>query len=183
MQENTMSHVVLPKATKTPYYLSIFLLILVIVATILLSFLSILKVREIDTWNEQIATKNTEIAEVKKDNNVIITKILASGTVPPTLDLIGLVRSFREAAAQANVRLKGFAIAKDEITTNLIATEGNPNIHPDAASTIVTMIQAYAKKEGVPGFALDPITSISGDPKLRTTAIKFKVTPVSSNNP
>jgi hypothetical protein len=89
--------------------------------------------------------------------------------------LKGIVADFRDAASRANVRLKWFSITNDVISTSLTATEPNGTIHPDAVTTIITMMQEYASGRGG-RFALDPITTISGLPTERTTGIQFKVT-------
>jgi hypothetical protein len=109
---------------------------------------------------EKIVAKNAEITEVSNDRKVIITKILQSDTIRPTLDLKGIIANFRDAASRANVRLKGFQISKDVISTSLIATVGN-TVHPDPASTIITMMRNYASVKGDGRFTLEPITSIS----------------------
>ena len=107
----------------------------------------------------------------------MVNRILSTNTVPPTINLRGLIASFRDVAAKANVRLRGFNINRDVITTSLIATEGNPNIHPDPASTIVTMMRAYIPKNGDGTFTLDPIRAINGDEKSRATSITLRVVP------
>lgn len=59
------------------------------------------------------------------------------------------------------------------ISTTLIATSGDSQIHPDPAATIIKMMREYARGEKY--FSLDPISAISGDPTSRTTAIQLKV--------
>jgi hypothetical protein len=96
-----------------------------------------------------------------------------SNTLRPSLDLVSLIARFREAASTAWVRLKGFSVDHDTITTSLIATEWDPQIHPDPASTIIRMMREYA--QGQKYFLLDPIVSLAGDEKSRTTGISFHV--------
>ena len=135
----------------------------------------------LDTASEKlqdsIVKKQGEISEISKDKRVVVSRILSSNTLPATLNLRGIIASFRDLSARTNVRLKGFSISRDEITTTLIATEGNPNLHPDPASTIVTMMRAYMTSTGDGRFTLDPIMTISGDPKMRTTGIKLRLVP------
>lgn len=63
----------------------------------------------------------------------------------------------------------------DIITTTLIASEGDPLVHPDPAITIIKMIEDYS--QGQKDFSLDPISSMAGDLTKRTTGIQFRVVP------
>lgn len=165
------------KNTKVPFYASVTILIGMIAACFGLIFMNTSLSSKADDLSAQIATKKWQIAEVSKERNVVVTKILSTNTIPPTINLRGLIASFRDVAARSNVRLKWFNINRDVITTSLIATEGNPNIHPDPASTIVTMMRAYLEQNGDGNFTLDPIRSISGDAKSRTTWVTLHVVP------
>ena len=40
-----------------------------------------------ESLNEAARAKSIEIAEVSKDKNVVVTKILSTNTIPPTLNL------------------------------------------------------------------------------------------------
>lgn len=64
---------------------------------------------------------------------MIITRIEESGTIRPSIDLKGIVDAFYEAATSSNVRLKGFGIVNDVISTSLVSTEPYGIAHPDAA--------------------------------------------------
>lgn len=178
MQEWTLPTLV-PKTSKTPFYGSIFVAAGIIVATIGLLIINSSLSQDAENLSREIAQKKWEISEVAKDRNVVVTRILQTHTVQPTLNLRWIIANFRDVAAKANVRLKGFNITNDVITTSLIATEGNPNIHPDPASTIVTMMRAYMAENGDGKFTLDPIRVINGDSKSRNTSISLRIVPTS----
>jgi cell division protein FtsL len=86
MQENTLQSLV-PKASRTPFFLSIFFVGLVITASIIIFIMDRSTKGNIRDIESQISAKNAEISEIKKDKRVIITNILKSGTVKPSLDL------------------------------------------------------------------------------------------------
>jgi hypothetical protein len=129
--------------------------------------------RKIEKTNAEIATTEQQIQVASTDRRIIITQILKSNSIRPSLDITGLIREFQKAAIASNVRLKGFNVANDVISTTLIATEGDPQIHPDPASTVIKMMRDYASTQRY--FALEPIYALSGNEKERTTAIQFKV--------
>lgn len=129
--------------------------------------------RNIEKNNAEIATTEEQIRLASTDRRIIITQILKSNSIRPSLDITGLIREFQKAAIASNVRLKGFSVANDVISTTLIATEGDPQIHPDPASTVIKMMRDYASTQRY--FALEPIYALSGTEKERTTAIQFKV--------
>ncbi len=120
-----------------------------------------------------IADVENKIQMMSTDKDIIITRILQSNTIRPSLDINGLIKEFQRVAVASNVRLSGFNVSNDTITTALTATEWDPQVHPDPASTIIKMIREYAKWQQY--FALDPINTISWDIKQRSTAITFKV--------
>lgn len=166
-----------PKTSKVPFYTSATILVALLIASVWLFITNESTIGKAEDLSTKIATKKWEILEVSKERNVVVTKILTANTVPPTLNLRSLIASFRDVAARTNVRFKGFNINRDVITTSLTATEGNPNIHPDPASTIVTMMRAYMTANGDGNFTLDPIRAISWDTKSRTTWITLRVVP------
>jgi hypothetical protein len=100
--------------------------------------------RSIEVEKAAIAETKKNIDEVSRDRKVIITRIEKSNTIRPSIDLKGIVADFYDAASRANVRLQGFSIVNDVISTSLIATESTGIVHPDAATTIIAMMQEYA---------------------------------------
>jgi hypothetical protein len=80
-------------------------------------FYNLVLERSIDTQRETISEIRRNIDEVSRDRKVIITRIESSNTIRPSIDLKGIVADFRDAASRANVRLKGFSIINDVIST------------------------------------------------------------------
>ena len=135
----------IPKKSRLAYYLSIGLFLLMITLSIGFSVYNMLLERTIESEKTQIAEIQKNIDEISRDRKVILTKIEKSGTIRPSIDLKGIVADFYTAASASDVRLKGFSIANDVISTSLTATKPDGIVHPDAASTIIKMMREYAK--------------------------------------
>ncbi len=131
--------------------------------------------KQIETMKSEIATIDSQIAIISTDRKIVIANILKSNRIRPTIDVKWLIQEFYTAAAKSNVRFKGFSVKNDIITTTLIASEGDPLVHPDPAITIIKMIEDYS--QGQKDFSLDPISSMAGDLTKRTTGIQFRVVP------
>ncbi len=174
MQESTSSANLMPKISRTPFYFSVLLLLLVIGLSLWFFFYNLHLEQSIGEKKDAITQTQTSIDDISRDRKVILTKIEQSGTIRPSIDLKGIVDGFYEAATSANVRLKWFNIVNDVISTSLISTEPYGINHPDAASTIIEMMRKYTLGK-VGKFTLDPITNMSGDLKSRTTSIQFTV--------
>ncbi len=174
MQE-TVQKPIIEVRGKTSWYLAFFCMILAIVATIWLYSYGVYIDTAIEKEKVLTLEKRKQIEEISKDRDIIITKIISSSTIRPSLDVKALVSEFREAAVRAGVRLKGFVVDKDTLSTELIATEWDPQVHPDPAATIIRMMREYAASQKY--FSLDPIVSLSWDEKSRMTGIMLKVTP------
>lgn len=174
MQEPTPPLNLMPKVSRTPFYFSVSLLFLVIWLSIGFFFYNIFLEQSIEGQKIILSETRKSIDDISRDRKVIITRIEESGTIRPSIDLKGIVDAFYEAATSSNVRLKGFGIVNDVISTSLISTEPYGIAHPDAAWTIIEMMRKYAQGKGG-RFSLEPITSISGDLKSRTTSVQFKV--------
>jgi hypothetical protein len=159
MQEHTITSLV-PKTSRTPFYFAITLLILTLAMSIGFFFRNIILTGNIEDEKDAITQVRKQIDEVSQDRNVIITKIVMSNTIRPSIDLKGLESGFRDAAFRANVRLKGFSVTNDVISTTLIATQADGIAHPDPAGTIIKMMREYAAGNGQT-FALEPITTIA----------------------
>ena len=167
----------IPKKWRLAYYLSIWLLVFVVGISVGFFVYNILLERKIEAEKTQITEIQKNIDEISRDRRVILTKIEKSGTIRPSIDLKGIVADFYSAASTDDVRLKGFSIANDVISTSLTSTKSAGISHPDAAGTIIKMMQKYATWNQW-RFALEPITTIAWDPKSRTTSIQFKVVPL-----
>ncbi len=174
MQDSPSPPDLMPKVSRTPFYFSVSLLLLVIWLSIGFFFYNFLLEQSIQKKKVAISQTRISIDDISRDRKVIITRIEESGTIRPSIDLKGIVDAFYEAATSSNVRLKGFNIVNDVITTSLVSTEPYGIAHPDVAGTIIEMMRKYAQGKGGK-FALDPITSISGDLKSRMTSVQFKV--------
>ena len=66
---------------------------------------------------------DAKIQTISTDKSIIITKILRSNALRPSLDINGLIKEFQRAAVMSNVRLTGFNVSGDTISTMLTATE------------------------------------------------------------
>lgn len=176
MQMNqTHPHVssIAPVPSRFPWFFSLVLAGLVLAGTIGMGVYGFFLDRSIVEREKDIAMVDTQIQTASADRKIILAQILATNTIRPSIDVAGLVKEFQSAAATANVRLKGFSVVNDTISTTLIATEGDPMIHPDPASTIIKMMREYAL--GQKYFELEPIASLTGDAKSRSTSVQFKV--------
>ena len=122
MQENT-HHIALPTKGRTAWYLSVGILIVMIAGSLGLYGYDMYLTSEISTQQSLIADTQRQISEIARDRDIIITKIAESNTIRPSLDLRTLITQFKAAADEENVRLKGFSVKNDTITTSLIATE------------------------------------------------------------
>lgn len=162
-----------PKKSAFSLYLSLILVSAVVGAYIGLFFYNLSLDNTITDKKDAITHVEKQMSDISKDQDIIIRKILSSNTIRPSIDLRGLISEFRNAATRANVRLKGFSVKNDVISTSLIAIEWDPSLHPDPAATIIKMMREY--DTGRPYFSLEPISSISGDSTKRTTGIEFHV--------
>jgi hypothetical protein len=174
MQESTITPAIVPKASRTAYFFSITLLVLIIGLSLGFFMYNIYiekGIQDLKIGNSEI---RNEIEELSKDRKIILTRIEKTNTIRPSIDLKGIIADFYDAASRANVRLKGFSIVNDTISTSLTATQWDETVHPDAAGTIIKMIREYAAWRGW-SFSLEPINAMSGDPSERTTGIQFKV--------
>lgn len=145
--------------SRFPWILSLTISGVVLVGSVLLGVYNFYLDRQITATQQEIATVDTQVQTASMDRKIIITQILNNNTLRPSLDINGLVKEFQRAAVTANVRLKGFNVTNDIISTTLIATQGDPQVHPDPAATIIKMMREYAR--GQQNFGLEPISSIA----------------------
>lgn len=159
--------------SRFPWIFSLIVSAIVLIGSVLLGAYNFYLDKKIASTQQELQVLDTQIQTASEDRKVIIAQILSANTIRPSLDINGLVKEFQRAAVVANVRLKWFSVMNDTISTTLIATEWDPQVHPDPAATIIKMMREYAR--GQQYFSLEPILSISGDMKSRTTSIQFKV--------
>ena len=130
---------------------------------------------QIETLHTEISGLDTAIATATRDPDIIVADILASATIRPSIDLKALVRSFRVAATQAGVRLQGFSVKDDMISSTLIATRDANGIDP--VQIIIDMMQSGNPNTGL---SLVPIRSLQGSITERTTSVAFRILPTNS---
>ncbi len=167
------THIPAVQPSRFPWFFSLTLAALIGTASIALALYNLYLDREIRTLNTEIISINSKISLASVDRKIVIAQILRSNAIRPTLDINGLITQFRKVAESSNIRLKGFNVANDTISTTLIATHGDVQIHPDPISTIIRMMRDYSRVQKY--FSLEPIYSITGTRTERTTAIELKV--------
>lgn len=131
---------------------------------------------KIETTQNDILEIENLIRSASTDKNIIIANILNSTTIRPSIDLKGLVDSFDKTAKWAGVRLQGFSVKDDLLSTTLIATQDTTGWDPVA--TIITMMRSNLKT----GLKLGPITTLAGSPDERTTGVSFTILPKTTTN-
>ncbi len=129
----------------------------------------------IEELNTDISQLENSILTASNDKDVIIANILSSTTIRPSVNLKSLVNSFRLAAAGAGVRLNGFSVHDDTISTTLIATQ--ESITKDPIETIIAMMRSDNMRSGL---SLEPISAVQWNSSERTTAVSFRI--LSSNS-
>ena len=158
MQDHTHPSLV-PAPSHTGWYLVLALFTFIVVASLGLASYNMYLSGTLATKNTNLADINQKISEISLDRNVVIANIITSNTIRPSIDLVSLVNAFRNAAPAAHVRLKGFSVKNDVVTTTLISTEPDLTLHPDPTSMIIKMMREYDTAPQY--FTLDPILSIS----------------------
>jgi N-acyl-D-aspartate/D-glutamate deacylase len=124
---------------------------------------------------KQIRLLDADIATSTKDRDIIVADILASASIRPSIDLKGLVRSFRSAAWQAGVRLQWFSVNDDTISSTLSATRDANGTDP--VQIIIDMMRNNTVNTGL---SLVPIHSLVGSSSERTTSVSFRILPTNS---
>jgi hypothetical protein len=125
----------------------------------------------IDTLQNETQALDADIATSTKDRDIIVADILASASIRPSIDLKALVRAFRVAATQAGVRLQGFSVRDDVISSTLIASRDVTST-TDPVETIIAMMRSGTATAGL---SLQPIRSLQGSLAERTTAVSFRI--------
>ena len=130
----------------------------------------------IETLTSDTRSLDADIATSTKDRDIIIADILASASIRPSIDLKVLVESFRAAARQAGVRLQGFSVRDDIISSTLIASR-NVTSMTDPVETIIALMRTGTATAGL---SLEPIRSLQGSALERSTGISFRILPTNS---
>ena len=130
----------------------------------------------IETLTSDTRSLDADIATSTKDRDIIIADILASASIRPSIDLKVLVESFRAAARQAGVRLQGFSVRDDIISSTLIASR-NVTSMTDPVETIIALMRTGTATAGL---SLEPIRSLQGSALERSTGVSFRILPTNS---
>lgn len=130
----------------------------------------------IETLTSDTRSLDADIATSTKDRDIIIADILASASIRPSIDLKVLVESFRAAARQAGVRLQGFSVRDDIISSTLIASRDVTSM-TDPVETIIALMRTGTATAGL---SLEPIRSLQGSALERSTGISFRILPTNS---
>lgn len=167
------------------FYASICMLLLVVAVTLGFWGLQMRMHSEIQEKRTTITALENDIARATSNTAIMIAHILEKNLLRPSIDLEKMVEDFRNIGRDAGVRFRGFHIAGDLLSTELIAsTSADPSNHQDPVTAIIEMMRTYNEKNAqaeVPNaFRLEPILKVMGDPSTRTSTIQFTITPISS---
>ncbi len=155
---------------------SLWLLILTLLSCLWLYGYQFVTASYIETIDSDIRSLDADIATSTKDRDIIIANILTSASIRPSIDLKTLVRAFRIAATQAGVRLQGFSVRDDIISSTLIASRDVTST-TDPVETIIAMMRSGNASAGL---SLEPISSLQGSALERTTGVSFRILPTNS---
>jgi hypothetical protein len=111
------------KQSKTLWYVSIGFAGLIALAIVAIFAYTIYLSERTKTVADTVTTLTADIATIATDRNILVAEIIQNNTLRPSIDVKSLVTNFRAAARQANVRLNGFSVQNDVISTSLTATE------------------------------------------------------------
>lgn len=173
MQDNSQN-IQAGSTSHLPLFLSAGALVLMILATLGIYLYTLYLSSDTLSIRDKTAVIDRQIVAEKNNRKVMIAHIIDSGTIRPSIDLVGLLGRFRSIATEYGVRFQGFSINNDILSTQVIATNPDQVNHPDPISAIFKLMNT--EKFADTGFNLEPISSIAGDISLRSTAITFRVT-------
>ncbi len=175
MQE--VKHIPAPEEPNNYYWLvSITLLAITLLSMGGLFISSYLQERNIEKTQNEILEIESLIRSASTDKNIIVANILNSTTIRPSIDLKWLVDSYNKTASWANVRLQGFSVKDDLLSTTLIASQDDGGWDPVAI--IIAMMRSNPKT----GLKLGPINTLAGSPNERTTGVSFTILPKTPTN-
>ncbi len=155
------------------WYISIVFFVLIVWTCLSLYGYGIYQDGQITKLKSDLSSLENTVSTLSSDRKTVIANILKDDAIRPSIDLKSLVSAFRLTATKEQVRFQGFSVKNDVISTSLIATEWDPQIHSDPIATIVRFIRSMdAQKQK---FQIEPVRIVSGDPTKRTTGIELKV--------
>jgi hypothetical protein len=111
------------KQSKTLWYLSIGFAGIIALSAVAIFAYTIYLSERTKSVAEEVTTLTTDISTIATDRSILVAEIIKNNTLRPSIDVRSLVTNFRTAALQANVRLNGFSVQNDVISTSLTATE------------------------------------------------------------
>jgi hypothetical protein len=163
---------ILQKPSQAAWKASIALLIFVILASAGLFAYQIVLGQQITTLTDTIRTQAGHISSGSTDRDIIVAGILSSSTLRPSLELGKLVSDFRAVAQSARIRLQGFSVADDRISSHLIVT---PEL--GGADPITTIIALMRARNADLRLVAEPISAVAGSSRSRDTAVVFRILP------
>ena len=169
MQEIKQTHLS-KEPSNIPWIISIATLSIVAIINICLYWYTFYQDKSISTIQSEITKLDEDIRIWSADKDVIVANILSSTTIRPSIDLKSIKAWFEQSAAIAGVRLKGFSVNNDIVTSSLIATKGSEAIDP--IETIISMMRISNPRTGL---SLEPIYSVAWTQSERTTNVSFKI--------
>lgn len=162
----------LQKPSQSAWRASIVLLIFVLLVSAGLFAYQIMRGIDLRILTSTIQEQEARIASGSTDRDVIIAGILSSSTLRPSIQLGRLVSDSRAVASSAHIRLQGFSVVDDRISSHLIVT---PEIGgTDPINTIIALMRA---RNSDLHLVADPISTVAGSPRSRDTAVVFRILP------
>ncbi len=169
MQEIKPNHII-QEPSRFSWFSSLIVLCLTFVSTWWLYGYQFIAASNMESLNVEITQLESSIQSASTDRDVLVANILSSTNIRPSIDLEVLVKMFSLAAANAWVRLSGFSVRDDVITSTLIATQGTTGMDP--VEVIIAMMRTQDPKSRL---VLEPIYSLQGSAAERTTAVSFRI--------
>jgi hypothetical protein len=158
---------------KTYFYGTCLFFGLILISIIGLFFYTQFLEHRILTLRDEIGVIDRDITAQNNDRTIRIANILNSNTIRPSIDLEGLVKKFHDLASDFGVRLQGFSVTQDVLSTKVIAITPDSVNHPDPISAILKMMRTPSFQGK--SFTLEPITSIAGSISERSTPLQFRI--------
>jgi cell division protein FtsL len=163
-----------PKENRTYFYFSLGFFSLIVFSILsLFLYTKYLNTASLSIRDE-IGQIDRKIAAQNADRMILIANILKSNSIRPSVELESLVKKFRDIASENGVRLRGFSVLDDVLSTTVIATTPADTNYPDPISAVFRVMNTSFQGKG---FTLEPITSIAWGINERTTWLQFEILP------
>jgi hypothetical protein len=160
------------KPSQATWKASIALLVFTLLASVGIFAYQIVLGQQLTTLTATTRDTEARIASGSTQRDIIVAGILASSTLRPSIDLGRLVSDFRAVAASAHIRLQGFTVSDDRISSHLIVT---PELGgADPITTIIALMRARSPDLHL---VAEPISTVAGSPRSRDTAVVFRILP------